>query len=55
VAVLFAILIALLIVGGMLLSRIMGLFTIIDLFGSFMMEKKIWDLYDEEVEKRLRR
>jgi hypothetical protein len=47
-------LMALLIVGSLLLSRLMALFTIFDLFKSFGDEAKLWDMYDDARAKRRR-
>ena len=50
-SVILTVLIGLLIVGGLLLNRIMGIFSIFDLF-DFSKEKKIFDLYEDEVQRR---
>ena len=52
-SVILTILIGLLIVGGMLLSRLMGLFTVVDLFRTFSQEKQVFDMY-EDAKERLR-
>lgn len=54
-SVILTILIGLLVVGGMLLSRLMGLFTLVDLFKSFQMEKQFFDMYEKEKERRRNR
>ena len=51
-SVILTILIGLLIVGGMLVSRLMGLFTIVDFFKSIQMEKQVFDLYRDAKEQQ---